>query len=140
MNNAQAIRAMKSPLAVEFSHTESALRDLMRDSHDVQGSDLLRLINTVIEDVASRIEVGESDKDVVEVRPYDVESLAISYKAFSNAIRENDSNGVEVWGKFLLDAQKATGVEIKKTSRIYELIDVFTAEWPDDHECFNWDD
>jgi len=48
--------------------------------------------------------------------------LAVAYSAYNKAVADEKWDSVDVWGKMLIDAQKATGIELLKESTIESLI------------------
>jgi len=54
-------------------------------------------------------------------------SLAVAYDAFNTARKCNDDNAIRVWGNMLIDAQRATGVELYEEANIRVHINFATA-------------
>ena len=54
-------------------------------------------------------------------------TLAVAYDAYNNAVEAKNDNAIYVWGEILIDAQRATGIEMYEESNIRTKIDHATA-------------
>lgn len=50
------------------------------------------------------------------------EQLATEYRAFSEAVTNNDDLGISVWGKLLLQTQKEIGIEMHSEKLLQSMI------------------
>lgn len=50
------------------------------------------------------------------------EQLATEYRAFSEALTNNDDLGISVWGKLLLQTQKEIGIEMHSEKLLQSMI------------------
>lgn len=54
----------------------------------------------------------------------EVKLLAVSYNAYCNAVQEEDSSGVSMWGCTLKRSQRVIGVELVPEERINNTINI----------------
>lgn len=59
---------------------------------------------------------------MARINKTNAKKLAVAYSTYNKAVSDERWDSVKVWGKMLIDAQKATGIELLKESTIESLM------------------
>ena len=59
---------------------------------------------------------------MARINKTNVKKLAVAYSTYNKAVADEKWDSVKIWGKMLIEAQSATGVELLKESIIKNLM------------------
>jgi hypothetical protein len=59
---------------------------------------------------------------MARINKTNTKKLAVAYSAYNKAVADEKWVSVKIWGKMLIEAQAATGVELLKESTIRNLM------------------